>query len=377
MASILTAVSLHAQTSLSANGIEIKHSTLLQILAALLGYETYAALKQEEGNQSLQFHLVDAEFFILNISLGDARASRLCDRPKEIVAECIEALKRMLQVPVFFSVDTFYSERGNEAVAAVLDDPDLLAKQIGSAWSPQGKLVITGMYTCDETVWSARSVWTLKGEAFWDSASKLSATANKLIGSVVYRKAGRVGLISSTSDEQLAAATEIEVAFGLYRPDVLVLSTNGSATRPWLALLVHKPSGLVLGKAVGNDVNIQQLLDRLVVEAIDETRGYRITSIEMDYSIESVKLNELLHSKNIVYSPSNRQSQKSMERLMYQITKVLSLFGGEGDEVLPELTANEFKKRLQMQVSRYNDTMNTSGMSPLDQFNNRLENRGE
>lgn len=57
MASILSTLSLYAQTALSTNGIEIKHSTLLQILAALLSYETYAALKHEEDDQNLTFIL--------------------------------------------------------------------------------------------------------------------------------------------------------------------------------------------------------------------------------------------------------------------------------------------------------------------------------
>lgn len=49
------------------------------------------------------------------------------------------------------------------------DDREFLAKQVGSTWNPKGKLVITGNFTCDEMVWSARERWTLKGEAFWES----------------------------------------------------------------------------------------------------------------------------------------------------------------------------------------------------------------
>lgn len=366
MASILSPLSLYAQTALSANGIEIKHSTLLQILAALLGYETYAALKHEENDQNLDLHLMNADFFILNISLGETRASRLCDYPKEVVVECIEALERMLPAPVFTSIESFYSKHGNDAVAAALDDRDLLAKQVDSTWSPKGKLVITRNFTCDETVWSARESWTLKGEAFWESDGKRSANGKTPIGIVVYRKAGRGGLISNTSDDRLAVAKDIEVAFDLFRPDVLVLSPDGSTTRPWLAFLVHKPSRMVLGNAIAIDGNIHQLLDRLLIEAISETPGYRITSIEIDSSIESVKLSELLRSKNIVSRRVNRQSQGTMERLIYLFTNILSLPYGEGDAVLRELTADEFKKRLQMRIAQYNDTMSPSGRSPRD-----------
>lgn len=375
MKSILSPVSLYAQALLSAKGIEIKHSTLLQILAALLGYETYAALKHEEDDQNLDFHLMDADFFILNISLGETRASRLCDSPETVVVECIEALKRMLPAPVFTSIESFYSKHGNDAVAAAFDDRDLLTKQVGSTWSPKGKLVITGNFTCDETVWTAREIWTLKGEAFWESDGKLSANGKTPIGIVVYRKAGRGGLISNTSDERLAAAKDVEVTFGLYRPDVLVLSSDGSTTRPWLAFLVDNQSRMVLGKAIAIDGNIHQLLDRLVIEAIDETLGYRITSIEIDSSIESVKLSELLRSKNIVSRRLNRQRQGSMERLIYQITRILSLPSEEGDGLLPELTADEFKNRLQMQIAQYNCSITPSGTSPLDQVYNCLEPR--
>lgn len=375
MASILSPLSLYAQTALSTNGIEIKHSTLLQILAALLGYETYAALKHEEDDQNLDFHLMDADFFILNISLGETRASRLCDYPEKVVVECIEALNRMLPAPVFTSIESFYSKHGNDAVAAALDDRDLLTKQVDSTWSPKGKLVITGNFTCDETVWTAREIWTLKGEAFWESDGKLSANGKTPIGIVVYRKAGRGGLISNTSDERLAAAKDVEVTFGLYRPDVLVLSSDGSTTRPWLAVLVDNSCRMVLGKAIAIDGNIHQLLDRLVIDAIDETLGYRITRIEIDSSIESVKLRELLRSKNIVSRRLNRQRQGSMERLIYQITRILSLPSEEGDGLLPELTADEFKNRLQMQIAQYNCSITPSGTSPLDQAYNCLEPR--
>ena len=377
MKSILSPVPLHAKALLSAKGIEIKHSTLLQILAALLGYETYAALKHEEDDQNLDFHLMDADFFILNISLGETRASRLCDSPEKVVVECIEALKRMLPAPVFTSIESFYSKHCNDAVAAAFDNRDLLTKQVGSTWSPKGKLVITGNFTCDETVWSARESWTLKGEAFWESDGKLSANGKTPIGIAVYRKAGRGGLITNKSDHRLAAAKDIELAFDLYRPDVLVLSPDGSTTRPWLAFLVHKPSRMVLGKAIAIDGNIQQLLDSLVIEAIDETPGYRITSIEIDSSIESVKLSELLRSKNIISRRLNRQNQGSMERLFYQITHILSLPGGEGDGLLHELTVDEFKKHLQISIAQYNDTVSPSGRSPRDFFTNYSENHFE
>ncbi|CEL29307.1 hypothetical protein [Pseudomonas fluorescens] len=354
MKSILSPVSLHAQALLSAKGIEIKHSTLLQILAALLGYETYAALMKEEGDQSLDLHLVDADFLIMNLPLGETRASRLCDYPKEVVVECIEALERMLPASIFTSIESFYSKHGIEAVAAALDDRDLLAKQVGSAWSLKGKLMVTGNFTCDESVWTARETWTLKGEAFWESNGKRSTNEKKPIGLVVYRKAGRGGLITNTSDDRLVAAKKVEVAFDLYRPDVLVLSSDGSTTRPWLAFLAHKPSRMVLGKAIAIDGNIHQVLDRLVVEAIDDAREFRITSIEMDSSVESVKLSELLRNNNIVSRRSNRQSQGTVERLIYQIANILSLPDGEEDGLLPELTADEFKSHLQIQIARYN-----------------------
>ena len=66
-----------ASQALAAQGLAVKRSHLSEIIAALLGYRTHAALAVEEADVSLDYHLDDAEVLVLNQPMGEARAEQL------------------------------------------------------------------------------------------------------------------------------------------------------------------------------------------------------------------------------------------------------------------------------------------------------------
>lgn len=74
MADFIKVAAAGAKQSPSEQSIEIRHSVLIEVVAALLGYHTFAALNAEELDQSLDRHLGDAQVLILNEKLGLKRS---------------------------------------------------------------------------------------------------------------------------------------------------------------------------------------------------------------------------------------------------------------------------------------------------------------
>ncbi|MBA6098552.1 hypothetical protein H4C80_15640 [Pseudomonas juntendi] len=104
MANILTNAARHAKVELLAAGIEVGHAKLQEVMAALLGYHTYRALKLEEDDQELEQHLSDAEFIVLDQELGQCRAAELFELPGEVLPKCIAALEECLPAQILPSV---------------------------------------------------------------------------------------------------------------------------------------------------------------------------------------------------------------------------------------------------------------------------------
>lgn len=120
MANILTHAARHAKAELLAVGIEVGHAKLQEVMAALLGYHTYRALKLEEDDQELEQHLSDAEFIVLDQELGQCRAAELFELPGEVLPKCIAALEECLPAQILPSVDAYLERHGVNAVIAAL-----------------------------------------------------------------------------------------------------------------------------------------------------------------------------------------------------------------------------------------------------------------
>ena len=86
-----------ASPALAAQGLTVKRSHLSEVVAALLGYRSYAALAEDEADASREYHLDDAELYVLNVPLGTSRSVELGLHSgvgaSSIVPACIGALK--------------------------------------------------------------------------------------------------------------------------------------------------------------------------------------------------------------------------------------------------------------------------------------------
>lgn len=81
----------------SAQGLPVKRSHLFEVIAALLGYCSYAALTIEEADATKVLHLDDAEIIVLNQALGLERAVGLgLQGPPDrcSLCDCIEVNRR-------------------------------------------------------------------------------------------------------------------------------------------------------------------------------------------------------------------------------------------------------------------------------------------
>src|SRR3546814_3201428 len=93
MATFVSPAAYAASQTLAAQGLPVKRSHLSEVIAALLGYHSYAALTVEEADATKVLHLDDAEIIVLNQALGLERANGLGLQGPPTVAACVAALK--------------------------------------------------------------------------------------------------------------------------------------------------------------------------------------------------------------------------------------------------------------------------------------------
>lgn len=344
MANFLTHSAKHAQTALANDGIQIQHSRLLHVLAAFLGYGTFGALSKEDDDPHLHLHLRDAEFFILNLPAGSDRATRLSEHPDQVANACIRALEDNIPVPVYRDVSTFYAQRGRDSVATVLDDQECLRGQLGSAWNPEGRILISDSFHSSETVWDARSEWLLQGHAVWLLPGQSAETGRAITVDLSYRKAGRAGLVSTTPRKKSVVALDYFIA------DVLVQKPDRGLTRPLVAVVFDIYTHTILAAAVGYGDTPDQVSDRAVAKVI-----YEISELHTDAGIREERWQKLLsrHGIPIVRSLRSRQIGGCVERMFRYLSQSLNVPGTPTHE-LALLTPEQFGHYLTLKISQYN-----------------------
>lgn len=265
MANILTHAARHAKAELLAAGIEVGPAKLQEVMAALLGYHTYRALKLEEDDQELEQHLSDAEFIVLDQELGQCRAAELFELPGEVLPKCIAALEECLPAQILPSV-------------VELQKTNVL---------------------------------------------------------LTHEKAGRSGLVL----RGVKPVEDITAVLEVTRVDQLVQRDDVSAVRPWVAVVVHKTSGTVLGSAVSfadnpEGVEVDALTDALDSAVHDDndgvngTNGYHIFQLDVNHDFTSTRLQQMALEAGIDIIPrSNRPNKMAgrMEAIFNKISKSMTM----------------------------------------------------
>jgi hypothetical protein len=205
MKTLISSAAYAASVALSQQGLAVKRSHLAEVIAALLGYRTFAALSVEEEDMSLTYHLEDAELYVLNIPRAEERALSL--KQPNTVAACVLAMKAEFPVPVYDSVDDFWDSHTRELVEDAIEGSDEVSGAMGDSnatfpYSPDlDEPETSGDLWASSDSWTIEAQGTMTGE--YDPEGDRMYTGHKLDvwGERSYYKAGRAGLVFDDGKE--------------------------------------------------------------------------------------------------------------------------------------------------------------------------------
>jgi len=208
MSHYVSAAAFAASRTLTAQGLKVKRSHLSEIIAALLGYHTYAALAVEEADSSLDYHLEDAEILVLNVPMGTMRAEDLGFSDGQasapiVTQACVDALKAEANsTNVYVSIEEFYDEYARQALAEAIYTDDDVASAMAecNAYFPDEPDMPIACPPVED-LWSAVKEWSIQadggvtGEYDPDGDRLFNGDQLQCWGRLVYDKAGRAGLV--------------------------------------------------------------------------------------------------------------------------------------------------------------------------------------
>lgn len=208
MSNYVRSAAFAASRVLAAQGLTVKRSHLSEVIAALLGYRTHAALSVEEADSKLDYHLDDAEILVLNLPMGETRAAELGlaaagAAPSAITTACVEALKASAgSTDVYVSVADFYDSHARQALAETIYNADDIAgamAESNASFPDEPEMDIECPPTTD--LWAAVDEWTIEadgvmtGEYDPEGDRMFNGDTLNCRGWLTYRKAGRAGLV--------------------------------------------------------------------------------------------------------------------------------------------------------------------------------------
>lgn len=152
---------------------------------------------------------------------------------------------------------------------------------------------------------------------------------------LTHEKAGRSGLVL----RGVKPVEDITAVLEVTRVDQLVQRDDVSAVRPWVAVVVHKTSGTVLGSAVSfadnpEGVEVDALTDALDSAVHDDndgvngTNGYHIFQLDVNHDFTSTRLQQMALEAGIDIIPrSNRPNKMAgrMEAIFNKISKSMTM----------------------------------------------------
>ncbi len=206
MPEILRRARHRASKVLPTQGLSAKASHVGEIMAALLGYRTYAALTQEYSDPSVRLVLEDAQVLVLNKPAGLARAQSVLDvlnnaQQQAVVTCCIDSLTECADRAVFVGLDDLYDSWLREAIAqAIYDAEEVIQSAHVFAWPqlPHETPITVDLWTSSQE-WKIEAIGTMSEMSDGDDDNepvRLSPTATVAVrGGFFFQKAGRAGLV--------------------------------------------------------------------------------------------------------------------------------------------------------------------------------------
>jgi hypothetical protein len=210
MTKIVTSAAYAASKTLASFGPAPTRSQLSEVIAALLGYQTYAALVIEEANSSLFHHLDDAEILVLNKPAAAMRATAIgIVNIPTVVQTCIGAIRGAVKpvIRVFVGVDDFYDSYARERlVREAINSDDVSGAMADSNALFDDDPEFQGDTPATANLWHALTDWSIEADGDWvgsydsDEDRMFNGDTLKCSAKLTYVKAGRSGLIESNSE---------------------------------------------------------------------------------------------------------------------------------------------------------------------------------
>ncbi|TAL75097.1 MAG: hypothetical protein EPN76_15415 [Burkholderiaceae bacterium] len=209
MATFVSPAAYAASQTLAAQGLPVKRSHISEVIAALLGYRSYAALMVEEADAAKVLHLDDAEIIVLTQALGLERAASLGLQGPPTIAACVAALKATASnddTQVFDGLVEFYDLHARqELVEAIAFDDAVAGVMAGSNATYPGDPEIDDECPPTLDLWGAVDDWRIEadgkmvGEYDPEGDRMFNGDTLHCLGWLHYLKAGRAGLVFSES----------------------------------------------------------------------------------------------------------------------------------------------------------------------------------
>ena len=200
-----------ASQALSAITPRPQRSHISEICAALLGYNTLAALQVEDADASFEFHLDDAEIIVLDPVRGRVRAFALLTDASDpqvntIVDACIAGINGAADpTPVYVGLVNFWEDFARDAMADAITSSDEVANGMAdsnASFSDDAEL--PEEVPAADDLWAARYQWSLtaQGAVTGDADTGRPYTGHVLNcqSKLTFIKAGRAGLMSMEAE---------------------------------------------------------------------------------------------------------------------------------------------------------------------------------
>ncbi|EQA6236363.1 hypothetical protein ACX5DZ_005080 [Enterobacter hormaechei] len=192
----------------------LKRSQLHEVVAALLGYASHAALVTESKSQERDYEFSDAEFIVLNVPYGKLRSQKF-SMSDDAFNCCITEIKAGSSIPVFESLSVCYDYHLRELLAGIIYDE---AEQSGemadsNAIYPEypymdDKIITSGDLWASVDEWTIEDTGTLTGEYDPEGDRMFNGNTLNVKGRLTFAKAGRAGLVHLSDEAEVFVSTD-------------------------------------------------------------------------------------------------------------------------------------------------------------------------
>lgn len=214
MSELVRSAAFLAARGLSARSSPVKRSHLSEVIAAALGYRTFAALVLEENDTSLNLHLTDAEVVVLNAEMATARCLELMpEMATSVAVATVDTTFGAIEQAAngsfagFRGVADFYDSYAREeliqAVESSNDVADAMAESnadfSSEPYFPEASPVVSDL-------WPARNLWSIEAAGVWSGSydpngnRMFNGNSFNCFARLTYKKAGRAGLVFDESE---------------------------------------------------------------------------------------------------------------------------------------------------------------------------------